>query len=144
MGLTDDQLTERYLQGEPLKALAEQAEQSLNALNGRLRRLGLPLRKPPAAPLDEGTIRAALEEHGSVRAAALTLGVDRRRFAAEAARLGLIAGIDVPADLVERYTAGATQYELAGVYGVHQSTVAGWLREAGVPARRRGRVPRNS
>jgi len=58
-------------------------------LYDRLRRLGVPPRTTTGVVLDETTVKAALDTHGSVNAAAKALGVPRARLGAEAVRLGL-------------------------------------------------------
>lgn len=142
MGLSNDELTRRYLAREPLSDLAAAADMTVSGVQARLRRIGVPSRKQPskAPQLSKETIAAALEQHGSSNAAAKALGVTRAALVAEAQRYGLRTTFNTPADLRTRYQAGATQTELAAHYGVAVSTVGLWLQALGI-TRRRGRRP---
>ncbi len=142
VGLRNDDLTRRYLAGEPLRDLAAAADMTVSGVQARLRRIGVPPRKQPSkAPhLSKETIAAALDQHGSIDAAAKALGVTWPALRAEAQLHGLRGAPNAPADLLSRYQAGATQTELAAHCGVAVSTVGLWLQTLGI-ARRRGRRP---
>lgn len=142
MGLTNDELTRRYLDGEPVGDLAAEAGMTRAGVHARLRRIGVPPRKQPskASQLAKSEIADALDQNGSITATARTLGITRAALMAEAQRHGLRSTLKTPADLLDRHQAGATQTELAAHYGVAASTVGLWLQALGV-SRRRGRRP---
>jgi hypothetical protein len=144
VGLTNDELIRRYQNDEPLDQLAAAAEMAVSGLHARLRRLGVPPRRKPAAakPTAE-QVGTALQQHGSVNAAAKALGVPRAWLAAEAQRLGLRHSFEPPADLLERHHAGATQAQLAEHYQTAASTVGHWLHALGEPPPPRGPRPRD-
>lgn len=144
VGLTNDELIRRYQNHEPLEQLAAAAEMAISGLHARLRRLGVPPRRNTAAakPTTE-QVSAALQQHGSINAAAKTLGVTRGWLAAEAQRLGLRHSFDPPADLLQRHHGGATQAQLAEHYQTAASTVGHWLHALGEPPPPRGPRPRD-
>lgn len=142
MGLTNDELTRRYLSGDTIEDLAADAGMTRSGVQARLRRIGVPPRTQPSkAPhLSKNQIAAALDHSGSISAAAKALGITRSALTAEAQRHGLRSTLKTPADLLDRHREGATQTELASHYGVAVSTVGVWLQALGV-TRRRGRRP---
>jgi hypothetical protein len=142
VGLDNDELARRYRAGEALDQLAADADMTVNGVQARLRRIGVPPRRQPskASRLPKATIAAALDQHGSINAAAKHLGITRAALMAEAQRHGLRHTLDPPEDLLHRYHAGATQTDLAAHYGVATSTVGLWLQSHGI-TRRRGRPP---
>lgn len=142
VGLTNDELTRRYLAGEAIGNLATDAGMTQAGLQARLRRIGVPPRKQAskAPQLTKSQIASALEQHGSINATAKALDITRSALMAEAQRHGLRSTLKIPADLFDRHQAGATQTDLATRYGVAVSTVGLWLQALGV-ARRRGRRP---
>jgi hypothetical protein len=141
-GVDNDELRRRYTAGEPLTDLAEAANMTVNGLQIRLRRIGVPARrsKDKAHQLNEDQIRNAIHAQQSVAGAARQLGVGRAALAARAQQLGVLpppAGI--PTDLAQRYQDGDSVRVLASTYGVGPTTITRWLDAAGVPRRPRGR-----
>lgn len=144
VGLTNEELLRRYHAGERIEDLMAAAEMSKPGLYDRLRRLGAEPRNTWAAHLDDDTIRAALDQHGSVNATAKALGVPRARLGAEAVRLGLRpAPASIPSDITAVYAAEGSIDGVAAHYQTTRPTAARWLRAAGV-ALRPGRKPRDT
>jgi hypothetical protein len=144
VGLTNDELTRRYQNGEPLEPLAAAADMTLSGVQARLRRLNVPPRRKTAAGKPTAKqVRTALKQHQSINAAAKALGVTRPWLAAEAQRLGLRHSFDPPADLLQRHHAGANQAQLAELYHTAASTIGHWLHALGEPPPARGRRPRD-
>ena len=145
MGLTNAELTRRYNAGEPLITLAAAAEMTRSGLYERLRRLGLPPRRQPAAQtLTETQVRRALNTHGSVNAAAIALGVTRENLTADAQRYGLLdPPADRPADVTQRYHELGSLEATAAHYNVSITTVRRWLRSLGVERKPSGRQGRD-
>jgi hypothetical protein len=143
--VTNEELARRYGAGESVAALAEAAGMSLAGLQRRLRRIGVPPRRPPdrAMNLTSQQIGEALSEHGSVSAAARALGVGRAAFTAQAQRAGVLPSPPIPGDLGDRYLAGASIPDLARHYDTGSTTIVRWLEAAGVPRRPRGRKPQD-
>jgi hypothetical protein len=143
--VTNEELTRRYGDGEPLAALAEAAGMSVAGLQRRLRRIGVPPRRRPdrAAELNDQEINDALSRHGSISAAARSLGVGRAALTAHAQRLGILPSPAIPGDLAQRYQAGASIPDLAQRYETGTTTIVRWLEATGVPRRPRGRQPRD-
>ena len=141
VGLTNNELVRRYNAGEPLATLADAAEMTRSGLYERLRRLGLPSRRPTTSrPLTESQLRRALNSHGSVNAAASALGVSRENFTADAQRYGLLdPPADRPPDVAERYHQLGSLEATAAHYNVSITTVRRWLRSLGVERKPSGR-----
>jgi len=143
VGLRNDELIRRYRAGEPIDALTAAAEMSRPGLYDRLRRLGVPPRTATGVVLDETTVKAALDTHGSVNAAAKALGVPRARLGAEAVRLGLRPPPpSIPPDIAELYQQLGNVDAVAAHYNTSPITAARWLRSVGVTLRP-GRRPRD-
>ncbi len=143
VGLTNDELIRRYQAGERLDELAAAAEMTRSGLYDRLRRIGVNPRTASSASVDDEAIRNALDEHGSVNAAAKALGIPRARLGADAVRLGLRARPpSIPADLEEVYRTEGSVERVAAHYDTTDRTVSRWLRGVGVTLRP-GRKPRD-
>lgn len=143
MGLTNAELLRRYQAGERIEDLMAAAEMSRSGLYDRLRRLGAQPRNPQTARPDDETIRAALDRHGSVNAAAKALGLPRARLGAEAVRLGLRPPPpSIPADITAIYAVEGSIERVAAHYNTTTVTAARWLRSAGVNLNP-GRKPRD-
>ena len=142
MGLTNDELAHRYRAGEPLDQLAADADMTVNGVQARLRRIGVPPRRQPskASRLTKDTIAAALDQHGSINAAAKAPRHHPRRPHGRSPTPRATPYPRPTPDLLDRYNAGATQTDLAAHYGVATSTVGIWLQTHGI-TRRRGRRP---
>ncbi|MDA8047896.1 MAG: hypothetical protein M0Z30_22135 [Actinomycetota bacterium] len=112
-------------------------------LYDRLRRLGVPPRTATGVVLDETTVKAALDTHGSISAAAKALHVPRARLGAEAVRLGLRPPPpSIPPDVAEVYQQLGNVDAVVAHYATSPITAARWLRSAGVTLRP-GRRPRD-
>lgn len=140
--LSNDELVRRYRAGDPLAALAADAEMSLGGLQRRLRRLGVPPRRA-ARTAGRDQIEAALRSHGTVSAAARALGVPRNLVTAEAQRLGLRPRPDIPGDLADRYARERSLDALAAHYQVSGPTISRWLHVLGITPQPAGRRPRD-
>jgi hypothetical protein len=118
---------------------------SLAGLQRRLRRIGVPPRRQPdrSATLTDTQITNALAAHGSVSAAAKSLGVGRAALTAQAQRIGVLPGPTIPSGLHERYRQGATIPDLARLHETGTTTIVRWLEATGVPRRPRGRQPQD-
>ena len=145
VGLTNDELIRRYNANEPLASLAQATGMTRSGLYERLRRLGLPPRNQPGSTtVTDAQIRNALNQHGSVNAAAKALGVTREALTADAQRLGLLAPPpDRPDDLAERYGQLGSLEATAKFYNTSVTTVRRWLRSLGIDRKPAGRQARD-
>ena len=146
VALTNEELIRRYNAGEPLTALAQAAEMTRSGLYERLRRLGLPTRRPAAlTTVTDDQIRTAIADHGSVNAAAKVLGVTREALTADAQRLGLLEPpADRPADLAQQYNELGSLQATATHYNTSITTTRRWLRSLGINRKPAGRQPRDN
>jgi CelD/BcsL family acetyltransferase involved in cellulose biosynthesis len=143
VALNNEDLIRRYRAGEPVDELAAAAEMTRSGMYRRLSRLGQPVRASNDALLDDQTVTQALNQHGSVNAAAKALGVPRAKLGAEAVRLGLRPRpASIPADLEAVYAQHQSIDRVAAHYNTSGVTIARWLRSIGV-ALHPGRKPRD-
>jgi hypothetical protein len=138
--MDNEELIVRYHAGEVINELAAAAGMTRSGFYDRLRRLGVTPRTGNPTQLNDGVIRAAMDEHKSVNAAAKALGVSRARLGAEAVRLGLRPRPpSIPADLTDVYKRERSIDRVALHYETAPSTIGRWLRSLGVhlqPGRR--------